>query len=195
MALFPSDPPPSNIELVINQPSAKGRAINGISTQARSSGIFLFSGKISYSLLEFEQRDQLAAFLISQQGRAGEFDLIIPTHSENSGVTNSTSSPLANHTVGDTVITLTGMVGELTYLNLLRINGQKASYVVTSAGDNVAGEQVVTISPPLRTAFTTGQAMLTKDVPMNVSLSNDSLKIPSSGMSSSFNINFEEEVV
>jgi len=193
MALLPADLPPSTLTLGVHQPSAKARAVNGIDTQARGSGVFLFEVKFSYSLLEFSERDNLMAFLISQGGRANQFDVFVPTHCENNEVNNATATLRDAQSIGDTSIALSGMSGRLNKLNLIRFNGYKGTYAVTVAPNNIGGVQTVTIVPPLRHAFSAGQVVLTKDVPINMALDEDTIDAKSKGMSSSISFSMVEE--
>lgn len=195
MATLPIDPPPSSVELTAEQPTAKSRSINGMGTQARSSGVFLWRLSLGYSLLEFDQRDKLMAFLISQRGRFTEFDVTVPTHSESAGVSNSTATSAATYAIGEDTITLDGMTGALSELNLIRLNGQKATYAVVSAGANIAGSQQITIMPPLRTQLAISGVVLTKNVTLNMTLDSDSISTSSSGMASTIKFDLVEEVL
>ncbi len=195
MSALPTDPAPSSVELESNQPTAKSRAINGVGTQTKGSGIFLWEVKFSYTLLDFEQRNKLQAFVIAQGGRALEFDVQIPTYSENSGISNATSTPSSSHSKGEKTFTLTGIVGSISPMNLLRISGQKETYMVESVSPNIGGSQQVTVVPPLRRNITTATVFLTKDVPMNMSLDQDSFKVKSRGMSSSLGFSMTEEIL
>ena len=194
MALFPSDPPPTKMNLMASQPSGKSRSINGVRSQVRSSGIFVWSVKVSYNNLDFDQRNDLSAFILEQEGRVMQFDVILPTYSENSEVSNSTATADQTYPIGTKVITLNGMVGALKKMNLLRINGQKAGYAVTSAGVNSAGSQTVSIRPPLRTVLPAGGTVLTQNVPLNMAIDSDNFDASTVQMSSSFSLPLIEEV-
>ena len=194
MALFPSDPPPEQMALMATQPSGKSRSINGVRSQVRGSGVFIWGVKVSYAKLDFDQRNELTAFILEQEGRVAQFDVILPTYSENSNISNTTATSSATYPIGAKTITLNGMVGELKKMNLLRINGQKATYAVTSAGVNSAGSQTVNIRPPLRTVLPLGSTVLTKNVPLNMSVDSDMFKVSSIQMSASFSIPLIEEV-
>lgn len=195
MAELPVSPPPSAIILSAIQPTAKSRSLNGVGTQVRSSGIFQWEAKISYELLEFSERDEIMAFLIAQKGQFSEFDVLLPTHSENNSVFNSTATAAAEYAAKVDTITLSGMTGELKPMNLLRVSGEKATYAVVSAGPNVAGDQTVTIMPPLRKLIPASAVIITKNVKMNMSLEKDSISSSSKGMQSSISFILVEEVL
>lgn len=195
MDALPTDPAPSAVTLSAEQPTAKSRAINGVGTQVRSSGIFLWSAKFSYNLLDFDQRNELMSFLIGAGGRALEFDVLVPTHSENDSVVSTTATPDATYASGSTTLTFQGVTGELKIGNLVRVNGQKPTYMVKDAQVNIAGNQQVTLHPPLRSGVTSSTVFLTKNVTLNMSLDEDSLDIKSKGMSSSISFSMIEEVL
>lgn len=193
MAQLPIDPPPSSVDVIVDQPSAKSWAINGVDNQSRSSGIFLWRVKLAYALLEFEERDILQAFLIDQSGRVGAFDVIIPTYSENRSVVNTTGTATASYNINTSIISVSGMTGEFKVMNLLRANGKKATYVVMEVWPPAAGVQQIRIKPPLRDALTLGDTILTKNVPMSVTLDKDSVSVKNRGMSATIAFDLIEE--
>lgn len=189
MAKFP-DIPPSSITLEAYQPSAKSRSINAERSQARSSGIFLWQVKFNYTLLDFDQRDIINAFLIAQKGRAIEFDVLVPTHSENVDAPASLLPADGIRLKGDGYIAIRNMVGgELKIGNLLRLNGKKGTHMVTEHNSPIGGVQTVGISPPLRDDVADGDMVIIKDVPINVALDDDSVG-PTSGANMSASISF-----
>lgn len=192
MPALPSNPAPSSINFKVEQPTSMSMAIDGVSRQARSTGTFIISIDYSYTLLEYSERDILEAFLVDMSGRFVEFDVIVPTRSENSSVTSASATPSANYAANTSVISLTGVVGELKANNLLRVNGKKATYIVVEAFPNSSGTQQVRIKPPLREALATTDSVITKNVPINVYLDKDTVKVKSKGMSASVSFTLVE---
>lgn len=193
MAQLPINPPPSSVDLSVVQLSGKSRAVDNVSTQSRSSGSFVIEVKFGYSLLEFDERDEIMAFLTAQSGRVGEFGAIIPTHSENNGLSSSLATSAANFPTDTQAIELSGVVGSFKKFNLIRVNGKNASYVVTGVGLNVDGNQDITIMPPLREPLNLGDLVITKDVQVNMALDSDTISCKSSDMSASISFTLTEE--
>jgi len=193
MAFLPSDPQPSGIQIDVNQPTSSKPAIDGISRQVRSREVFKWKLKFSYSLLDFDQADILDAFLIDQKGGYSEFDVLIPTRSNNEGVTNTTGTSAGTYPLNTDTINISGMVGALKPNHLLRVNGKKSTYVVMSATPPIGGTQQVRIKPPLRDVLNLNDVIITKNVPMNVYLDDDVVKVKRSGMSASVSFTMIEQ--
>lgn len=192
MALLPTSPAPYNVRIEAEQPTSTNIAIDGVSRQVRSRGVFIWKVTFSYKTLSFEERDTLEAFLISQSGRLSEFDITIPSRSENEGVTSVTGTFAASYAANTTVVTINGVTGALKPNHLLRVNGKKATYVVVSANQPVSGSQQVTIMPPLRYPVALNDTVITKNVTMNVYLEKDSIQTSNTGMTSSIKFSMIE---
>ena len=194
MPQLPTSPAPSSVSLDIHQPSGKSTSLSG-HPQSRSSGLHSWEVDFSYALLEFDERDAIMAFLTSLKGRVVPFDVIVPTHSENSGIVSS-STALSDgiYAVDATTITLRSVDGTLKPFNLLSVNGKTKVYSVVTASAVVGGVQTVTIMPPLKTAMADGAIWNVKDVPIYCALDDDSISCSTKGMSATVKFNMVEEI-
>lgn len=192
MAQLPADPPPSSVELDIYQPSGKAFSVSGRS-QGRSSGNHKWQINFSYSLLEFHQRDELMAFLALQKGRIELFDVIVPTHCENSSVTAPTATANSSASAGSSTVVLSGISGELKKYNLIRVQGHPKVYAVGDVTPPSGGQQTVTLSPPLRVSVSAGQVFDVKNVPIQCSLDSDTVSSKSAGMEATVQFSMVED--
>ena len=193
MDQLPTTPAPSGINLSIYQPSAGNPSVSGKS-QSRSSGIHLWSLELDYSLLEFDERNTLMAFLASRSGRVVPFEVYVPTYSENNEVTSATAACDGAAAIDSTSIRLRNVSGKLKDFNLISVNGYSKVYTVSNPSTVVGGIQTVTITPPLQQELVDGDIWNVKDVKLVCKLEDDKISANSKGMSASLKINLVEEL-
>jgi len=183
---------PDKVTFEVDQPTAMAVAIDEVSRQVRSKGVFKITIDFAYSLLSFDERDTLESFLIDMGGSFSEFDVYVPTRSENNTVTSTTATAAAAYPINATTLILNGIVGSLKPNDLIRVNGKKSTYVVVQAFTPVSGSQQIRIKPPLRDALALGDTVITKNVTVNVYLEKDSVKVNSKGMTASIKFSMVE---
>lgn len=192
MAQLPLTIPPSSVNLDVYQPSGKSFSVSARS-QAVSAGVHKWQIDFSYTLLDFDQRNEIKAFLASQKGRVGLFDVYVPTYSENSSVTAPTAAVNAGASAGSDTVTLKNISGELKFFNLINFPSHKKVYAVTTATSPVGGVQTLTINPPLEQAVNTNDVVNVKDVTIQCSLDSDTIGAKSQEMSASMGFSMVED--
>lgn len=192
MAAFPSITPDSMTMSSIN-PTRMNRTLNGIVQRTASTGqYFIFSAAFG-NLSQSEQR-QISAHIDAQSGPLQSFALTLPSYLGNStGDYSGSISTNGTNSVGATTIgiTATGTYPTLKAGDLIQFANHDKLYTVT-ADVNSPGTSI-SISPPLRTAVTSGSAVKHKNLTATVRYTTDNLEF-SIGLEQfpSFNLEFEE---
>lgn len=167
---YPTDPEFQSINFRSNNFVTTSESING-KIKARAIGAQRWEFTASYDRLTKSEVGIVSAYIISQGGRFGEFD-IQPTEIGSTRGTAS-GSVLVNgaHTAGDKTIAVDGLVGQsLLRGDLVKFAGHNKVYMVT---EDLSGNGTLTIYPALVANVDNNAAVTYNNVTFRVRLAND----------------------
>jgi len=167
---YPTDPEFQSINFRSNNFVTTSESING-KIKARAIGAQRWEFTASYDRLTKAEAGIVSAYIISQGGRFGEFD-IQPTEIGSTRGTAS-GSVLVNgaHTAGDGTVAVDGLTGEsLLRGDLVKFAGHNKVYMVT---DDLIGNGTLTIYPALVANVADNAALTYNNVTLKVRLAND----------------------
>lgn len=182
---FPTSPGFSAINFKQNNAVKKTVTASGRTIRATNSTT-LWSGVLAYPPMTLAEFLPIQAFLARCQGGLNEFDVIMPTISQNSlGLTSLDVANKTTRAAGNTAINITSSFASQKILNpgdVIRFpNHSKVYMVIDDNGVTTdgAGEAVINIEPalitevPAATDDSAGSTIITDQVPFRMILNND----------------------
>jgi len=188
---FPTNPNFSSINFKDNRPTLINQTLSG-KRQVRQIGSQYFSFTVQMPPMEREKAQEIFAFLQSQKGMSGEFQITPPL--DNLGAAKNETDILVNgaHVVGDSTIAMdgftAGQTGVLKAGDLIKFANHSKVYMVSFDVDHDSA--AVTISPPLITALTNNLGVTVNKPLFTVYLENNEI-VKSEGSSGFTSISFD----
>ena len=149
----------------------------------RSASVHRWRLTLTYGDMIREEADELFAYLVSQGGQFGTFDIPLTVIGRDSpvGIYNSGSdSPVVNgaHSVEDTTIATSGWRNNGTALckkgSFVQFAGDNKLYILTEQVDsNGSGQATLTIYPGIKTALVGAEVVSVETMNLRASLLND----------------------
>ena len=176
---FPVGQAPSSAVLRSIQPT-RTSVSHSLKRQTRTRGAQRWGMQFGWEAVNRDLFAPLQAFLMSQQGQAGNFTVTVPGYDTPQGTW-----------AGTPVVTLSGTSGQTVNIrnltasqpaaakagDVIKFAGHSKVYMVTAdAASDGSGAATLTIIPALLAAVTDGEALTVNNVPFRVALAGDSLE-------------------
>ena len=174
---FPSDPSPATVTLDSNQPTAVDYSESG-KRQARILGGHLWKAKFSWSKMTRDMLAPIFAFALSQRGRLGSFQIVLPNYATPLGVATGTPLVVGIHTAGDEAVSVDGVTISTTGImkanDVLTFSSHSKVYMMTADADSDAtGAVTLSITPPLIEDLADNEVITVHDVEFTMSFDDD----------------------
>lgn len=166
---YPSTPEFQAINLESRHANISSQTISG-RMQIRSLGSQRWSFSARYNSMTRAEFQPVYAFVISQQGMLGTFQIVPPVIGSTSGTATGTMLANGNALIGDSTIAVDGITGTIKAGDLVKFASHSKVYMVTADLDG-AGD--LTIEPALLQNVTDNSEVTYNSVPFTMRLSND----------------------
>lgn len=166
---YPSTPEFQAINLESRHANIMSETISG-RMQVRSLGSQRWSFTAKYNPMTRTEFQPVYAFVISQQGMLGTFQIVPPVIGSTSGTATGTMLANGNALIGDSTIAVDGITGTIKAGDLVKFASHSKVYMVTADLDG-AGD--LTIEPALLQNVTDNSEVTYNSVPFTMRLSND----------------------
>lgn len=160
--------------------------------QVRSIGAQRWAFTAKYNPMTRAEFSPVWAFVISQQGRLGAFDVVPPIISDAQGDVSGTVLAVGAHAIGDSTIAVDGMTGTLKAGDFIKFAGHSKVYMITADATAVAGAATLSIEPGLVEALSDNEAVSYDGVVFRMRLDND---VQEYGIAGYERYNFEVDLV
>ena len=182
---YPSTPCPDRVTLVKAIPTDISFTHSG-RRKVRWRGYHRWRAEIEYNILTREEAAPLFAFIASQRGRMGVFDVVIPGHDTPRGPAGGTPLVVGAVAVGATSVPFDGATtsttGWLKGGDLVSFAGHAKVYMVTAdANTDSGGAGTLTVEPPLISSVADNEAVTVSGVTFRMALDGDELPMSQSG--------------
>jgi len=138
--------------------------------QARAIGKQQFSFTAKYNPMTREEMMPVFAFVISQQGKVGTFDITPPVISSSSGTVTGSMAVNGAHTAGDSTIDVDGFTGTIKAGDFVKFANHTKVYMVVS---DLTGAGSLSIEPAITSDLADNEAVTYNNVPFKMRLNND----------------------
>lgn len=166
---YPSTPEFQAINLESRHANISSETISG-RMQVRSLGSQRWSFTARYNPMTRAEFQPVYAFVISQQGMLGTFQIVPPVIGSTSGTATGTMLANGNALIGDSTVAVDGITGTIKAGDLVKFASHSKVYMVTTDLDG-AGD--LTIEPALLQNVTDNSEVTYNSVPFTMRLSND----------------------
>ena len=166
---YPSTPEFQAINLESRHANISSETISG-RMQVRSLGSQRWSFTARYNPMTRAEFQPVYAFVISQQGMLGTFQIVPPVIGSTSGTATGTMLANGNASIGDSTIAVDGITGTIKAGDLVKFASHSKVYMVTADLDG-AGD--ITIEPALLQSVSDNSEVTYNSVPFTMRLSND----------------------
>jgi len=166
---YPSTPEFQAINVTSRHSNLMSETVSG-KMQVRAIGGQRWSFSAKYNPMTREEFNPVFAFIFSQQGRLGTFDITPPVISSTTGTATGTMSANGAAVAGVTTVAIDGITGTIKAGDFIKFSGHDKVYMVTAERDG-AGD--MTIEPQLREAVADDEPITYNDVPFKMRLEND----------------------
>lgn len=166
---YPSTPEFQAINLESRHANISSETISG-RMQVRSLGSQRWSFTARYNPMTRAEFQPVYAFVISQQGMLGTFQIVPPVIGSTSGTATGTMLANGNALIGDSTVAVDGITGTIKAGDLVKFASHSKVYMVTADLDG-AGD--LTIEPALLQNVTDNSEVTYNSVPFTMRLSND----------------------
>ena len=168
---YPTDPEFQSINFRSNNFVSTSESING-KIKVRAIGAQRWEFTASYDRLTKAEAGIVSAYIISQGGRFGEFQIQPTEIGSTRGTATGVVEANGAHTAGDKTIAITGLGASETLLrgDLVKFAGHNKVYMVT---EDLTGDGTLTIYPALVENVADNEDLTYNNVPFTVRLAND----------------------
>lgn len=147
-------------------------------TQSRSIGAQRWAFTAKYNDMTRDEFAPVYAFVISQDGSVGEFDVTPPVISGTRGDASGSLATTTSAAIGESSITVTGITGSLKTGDFIKFANHSKVYMLTAGR---SGGGVMEFTPPLLAGVGSTVAVEYQSVPFRMRLENDIQEFDLSG--------------
>lgn len=166
---YPSTPSFNQIGFTAKSYNLMSESLSG-RTQVRHIGGQRFEFKASYPPITATEFAPVNAFIMSQNGSAETFQIILPEISVKSGNATGAVKATASAAIGATSVGIDGLSGTLKAGDTIKFGNHSKVYIIVT---NRTGTGSLTFFPALRTAIANNTDVIYTAVPFTVRLKND----------------------
>lgn len=166
---YPSDPEFQAIGLTSSHANLVSETRSG-RLQVRSIGSQRWSFTARYNPMTRAEFNPVYAFIMSQQGQLGTFQITPPVISDAIGNVSGTMAANGAHSIGDSTIAIDGITGTIKAGDLVKFNGHSKVYMVTQ---DLTGAGTLNIEPALVETVSNDETIDYDGVTFTMRLSND----------------------
>lgn len=167
--IYPATPVFKSINFTSKYYNLSSESISG-RTQVRNIGGQRFEFSAAYSKLSRSEFAPVQAFVMAQRGMAETFSIVLPEISSQSGDASGTVLTSIAEDIGQTDISIDGLVGTLKAGDMIKFDNHSKVYMIVS---DLTGPGTLSIQPALRVAVSDNTALTYDNVPFTVRLNND----------------------
>lgn len=138
--------------------------------QVRSIGAQRWAFTAKYNNLTRDEFMPVYAFVMSQKGQLGTFQVIPPVVGSSRGTVAGSMAVNGAHNLGDYSIAVDGFTGTIKAGDFVKFAGHTKVYMVTA---DLTGAGNLSIEPPLSEQLSNDEAVTYNSVPFTVRLNND----------------------
>lgn len=132
------------------------------------------------------------AFIESQEGMLGTFQVTIPILSSTSGTVSGTAAASASASVGAKSVSIDGITGTLKAGNFVKFANHSKVYMLTA---DRAGDGSMAFTPALVAAVADNEVVTYTDVPFTVRITNDVQEYPANtAVHFNYEVDMEEAI-
>lgn len=177
---FPSTPAPSAFDPSSNSPARISIAQN-LKVQVRTTGAQRFGGTLSWEVATRVQMAPIIAFLMAQDGQAGNFQIVLPTPFDVPQGSWAGTPVVDGASQAGSAIALRGFTPSASGVckagDVFKFAGDTKVYMVTAdANASGAGKATVSIKPKLMLSPADGEALTFTAVPFTMMQAGDLVK-------------------
>jgi len=166
---YPSDPEFQAIGLTSSHANLVSETRSG-RLQVRSIGSQRWSFTARYNPMTRAEFNPVYAFIMSQQGQLGTFQIVPPVISDATGNVSGTMRANGTHSIGDSTISVDGISGTIKAGDLVKFNGHSKVYMVTQ---DRTGAGTMNIEPALVETVSNNETIDYDGVAFTMRLNND----------------------
>lgn len=166
---YPTDPEFQAIGLASRHANLMSETRSG-RIQVRSIGGQRWSFTAKYNPMTRAEFNPVYAFIMSQQGMLGTFQITPPVISDATGNVSGTMAANGAHSIGDSTIAVDGITGTIKAGDLVKFNGHSKVYMVTS---DLTGAGTLNIEPALVETVANNETINYDGVTFTMRLDND----------------------
>jgi len=174
---YPTSPDYSAIKLKGVSKTVKSETRSG-KVQVRTIGAQRWEFTASYKDISREQFTPVMAFIMSQDGMAGEFTVVPNVLGYPKNTVTGSAALNEARSAGATSIQIDGFTGTLSAGDFIKFANHPKVYMITT---DTTAFQFTTITPPLVTSVPNNTAVIYNGVPFTVRLKNDVQEFSASG--------------
>lgn len=166
---YPSSPGFKSAEIIDREQGHFNEAGN-LRIQARSLNAQRWEIMAEHPEMNRGQAAEIMAFIKSQRGRAGIFEVTLPIYSNARGTVSGSVLTNGAASAGANSLSIDGITGTLLKGDFIKFNGHTKVYMVTEDRD---GSGSLTFYPSLRSSVADNEAITYDSVPFTVRLNDN----------------------
>lgn len=166
---YPSDPEFQAIGVTSRHSNLVSETRSG-RRQVRSIGGQRFAFTARYNPMTRAEFNPVFAFVLTQQGQLGTFQITPPVISDSTGSVSGTMRANGAHSIGDSTIAIDGITGTIKAGDFVKFNGHSKVYMVKA---DLTGAGTLNIEPALQETVSNDEVIDYDGVTFTMRLDND----------------------